>query len=322
MAKSTAKNSSNTPRKTKASGAETTVTLADPPATTVSPGSASRSKHVRAETQEEKGKIMHATQLMPEESSTGKSKKRDAQDEPSIVTPPPSKRRRTNVTIQRSGASSVESIPAPPSDAPPAPTKYLKVLLLGPEGAGKQEWLNGLNTQQPETATGEEAKPPTVPFALNYQSKDYSFESSAAVHETVRLHMYNVDCSTNDEPPASWKHSLVPSMQHVVLVLDLFQQQEDGSADKTLRTWKTWLERNLTKNSDKIPISLLLVNNNTAAAANGDDKKTWFRLGASVEKLCRYWHINKWYMMENDKTSSDTVLQTLIERTWTAMDKK
>mmetsp|Transcript_15694 Transcript_15694/g.34338 ORF Transcript_15694/g.34338 Transcript_15694/m.34338 type:complete len:337 (+) Transcript_15694:53-1063(+) len=335
MPKSAKRSRSPTPRSNKAAAAAA-PSQSDMAATTtaaVSPDHSKRTpKHVHADTVAEKSKIRHASQLLPEDKNSNNnnnnnSKKRGAPESTTTtaaaVTPQPANKRR-RVTIERMSSESSTTnndIPAPPTAPPPEPTKYLKLLVLGPNGAGKQEWIHGLRpkTQEPTSETST-----TTPYTVSYHSKDYSFQSSAAVNETVRLHMYNVDCNaaeSDSSPPASWKTTLVPSMQHVVLVLDLLDVKD---AEKDLQSWKQWLERHLTGRQPKagVPVSLLLVNNNDDDD-DTNDRQAWFRLGATVEKLCRYWHINKWYMVDEEGAkSSDTILQTLIERTWTAMDQQ
>ena len=289
-------------------------------------------------------------------SSSTNSKKRSLVSGATTTTPPsakttkgdidevaasPTKRRRCEVTIQRD-IDNKKKIPAPPTCGPPEPTKYLKVLFLGPAAQGKTQWMGvppKTNSSSPSSSSS---------FVVDYSSKDYSFESSSSVQETVRLQMYNVDCSVSEEPPTSWKYSLLPAIQHVVLVLDLFVVE---NAEQTLQDWKKWIERHIPldmnynkKNvvgcSSSAPVvSLVLINSSNSRQdhdSEDDDKNSkpevvpseWLRLGVMVDKVCHtqnddsstkkmIW--NKWYLVENEASASDSIVQTLIERTWSAM---
>lgn len=299
---------------------DTTSSTVESKTSMVSPDHKGRPKHIHADTEAEKAKIRHASQLMPEdpESPVAGQKRSSDEDTPTLS----NKRRRTNVTIQRSPPPKKSKkkgsvTPAPPTDAPPVATKFLKVMFLGPSGQGKEDWMKRMNVIPEGPATeGDSSTSKNAPFTIDYFSKDYAFQSSLKnINEAVRMHIFSVDCTLASEAPSFWPQTLIPSMHHVVLVLDPFASED---AHKELQNWKKWLERNITgrQNGNKIPISLIIVNSKEQDTPTG-----WDRLSADLDKLCRYWHINKYYMMENKETSSDVIIQTLIERTWVTMDK-
>ena len=253
---------------------------------------------------------------------------KDSPEAANGITSSSNKRRRQDVEIQRADTTKEGTkIPSPPSVDPPEPTKYMKVLVVGPATAGKTQWMTGIPTSPEATSSS--------PFAMNYSSKDYSFESSASVNETVRLHVFNVDCTAKDQPPASWNYSLLPSVHHVVLVLDLLSRSSDDKAnEETLNLWKVWLDRNITfrrgtryPQQTPPPVSLVFIDSSRYQSMETTESKytlsEWNRLGSTVHKVCRNWpNVNKWYLMKKQESSSDVILQTLIERTWTTLGPK
>lgn len=320
-----------------------TKTLSDAPPAVVSPDPHSPFREgIKEVTAAPPGKIKHAAQLLPEDEEGGiilNCKKREFLGINSSYFSA-NKRRRCDVEIQRPNTTNHDTkkkIPDPPNNGPPKPTQYLKVLLLGPPKLGKTEWIMG------RQATTSSSASSSSPFAVDYFSKDYSFESSSSVQETVRLHLYNADCTVDDTPPACWNYSLLPSVQHIVLVLDLWNFPEDSTMEKkqeeALESWKMWLDRNMGSSniccSDKNPVMSLVLIDSRQLQEQQQQKDSdsqmkpatlaeWHRLGATVNRVCRNWPRmkNKWYMMEEQESSSDIIVQTLIERSWSGQPSK